>query len=251
MPAYDDRAEFEAAKRDLSLALGADRKAFRASLDAVLAADQHKYAYLWSFLGVPIIQMPADVMALQEIVWQTKPDVIVETGVARGGSLIFFAAMQTLTGDGKVIGIDVDIRAHNRDTIEQHPMSKRITLVEGSSISPDTVARVRALIPDNASVMVALDSDHSYDHVLSELNAYSNLVTIGQYLVVADTLLGFLTEAETPRARSKVWHPGNEPLSAVKAFLDTTDGFDQDAVMNGKLILSASPGGYLRRIGGV
>ena len=246
MTTRDDRAEFERIRRESCMALGDDADVFRASIDMILAADKHRYPYLWSFLGVPIIQLPADVMALQEVVWETKPDVIIETGVARGGSLIFSAAMQTLIGKGKVIGVDIDIRPHNRQTIENHPMSSRITLIEGSSIAPETVARVRAEIPEDASVMVILDSDHSYAHVLAELNAYAKFVSKGQYCVVADTLLGYLKKSETPAARSNIWHPGNEPLAAVKAFLKSSGRFELDPVINGKLILSASPSGYLK-----
>lgn len=241
----DDRAEFEAAKRTSSLALGRDREAFAASIEAIVAADKHRYAYLWSFLGVPIIQLPADVMALQEIVWRTKPDVVVETGVARGGSLILFSALLTLIGKGKVVGVDIDIRPHNRDSIAHHPMSDRIVLVEGSSTAPQTLERVRREIPPGSSVMVVLDSDHSYRHVAAELGLYSDLVTEGMYLVVADTLLGHLTREQTPLARSKAWYPGDEPLSAVTDFLGRTDRFDVDPAVNGKLILAASPGGYL------
>ena len=244
----DDKLNFEAERRANSLALGADAEAFRASVDAVLAADKHRYAYLWSFMGVPIIQMPADIAALQEVIWETKPDIIIETGVARGGSLVFSAAMLTLIGKGKVIGIDIDIRAHNRDTIEKHPMASRITLIEGSSVDPETIARVRSHIPEGSRVMVVLDSDHSYDHVAKELELYHELVTSGQYLIVADTLLGYLSKEETPTERSHVWHRGNEPLTAVKDFLAKNTSFEQDPVLNGKLILSSSTGGYLRKL---
>jgi cephalosporin hydroxylase len=243
----DDRAAFEAEKRENCLALGADAETFRASIDAVLAADKYKYSYLWSFLGVPIIQLPADVMALQEVVWQTQPDVIIETGIARGGSLIFFSAMQRLIGKGKTIGVDVDIRPHNRDSIERHPMSDRISLIEGSSVAPETIEQLKAQIPAGSSAMVVLDSDHSYSHVLAELNAYAPLVTQGQYLIVADTLLGYLSDTETPLTRSKVWRRGDEPLAAVQTFLMSNTDFELDEVANGKLILSASPGGFLRR----
>ncbi|OYW52018.1 MAG: cephalosporin hydroxylase [Hyphomicrobium sp. 32-62-53] len=243
----DDRGAFEAEKRENCLALGADAAMFRASIDAILASDKYKYSYLWSFLGVPIIQLPADVMALQEVVWQTKPDVIIETGIARGGSLIFFSAMQRLIGKGKTVGVDVDIRPHNRDSIEKHPMADRISLIEGSSVAPEIVEQVKEQIPAGSTTMVVLDSDHSYDHVLAELNAYAPLVSPGQYLIVADTLLGYLRNTETPITRSKVWLPGDEPLAAVRKFLETNTNFEQDEVANGKLILSASPGGFLRR----
>jgi cephalosporin hydroxylase len=244
----DDRAAFEAEKRESSLALGADEAVFDAALDAFVAADRHRYTYLWSWMGVPIIQVPADVVATQEVIWAAKPDVIVETGVARGGSLIFSAAMLTLLGRGRVIGVDVDIRAHNRDTIENHPMASKIMLIEGSSIAAETLQAVKAAIPPGAAVMVCLDSDHSRDHVLEELRAYGDLVTPGQYLIVSDTVLGRMTAEQTPTARSHVWLRGDEPLAAVEAYLAETDRFEVDPVVNGKLIFSSSPGGYLKRV---
>ncbi len=242
----DDRAEFEAERRRNSLAMGADEALFDQARDCVTSADRHRYTYLWSWMGVPIIQMPADIVATQEVIWATKPDVIIETGVARGGSVIFYAGMLTLLGKGKVIVVDIDIRAHNRDTIEKHPMANRITLIEGSSIAPETVARVKAEIPDGASVMLVLDSDHSKAHVLAELRALSPFVTKGQFLVVADTLLGRLKPGQTPTARSHFWPPGDEPLAAIEEFLKENDRFLLDEEVNGKLILSSSPGGYLQ-----
>jgi cephalosporin hydroxylase len=241
----DDRSEFEEEKRRNALALGADDAVFNLALQAIVAADKHRYTYLWSWMGAPIIQMPADIVALQEVIWSTKPDVIIETGVARGGSVIFSASMLTLIGKGKVIGVDIDIRAHNRETIENHPMASKITLIEGSSTDPDTLQKVRDCIPAGASVMVTLDSDHSHDHVLAELRAYGPLVTKGQYLIAADTVLGRMSPEQTPKARSKVWYPGDEPLAAVQAYLKETDRFEPDPVLNGKLILASSPGGYL------
>ena len=242
----DDRLAFEAHKREMSLALGRDEEAFRSALDTLVRLDKYDYSYLWSWMGVPIIQMPADVMATQEAIWNTKPDIIIETGVARGGSMIFMASLLQVIGKGQVIGVDIDIRAHNRDTIESHPLAPRITMIEGPSTAPETLARVSAEIPEGASVMVVLDSDHSRDHVLAELRAYGPLVTDGQYLVVADTLLGWGDASQTPTKRSKVLYPGNEPYAALKDYLTETDRFEPDAVLNGKLVLSSSPGGYLR-----
>ncbi|MBD9625590.1 MULTISPECIES: cephalosporin hydroxylase family protein [Ensifer] len=246
MAVEDDRLAFEAHKTEMALALGKDQGAFQQAHDTVVALDKYEYSYLWSFMGVPIIQMPADVMATQEVIWNTKPDIIIETGVARGGSMIFMAAMLQLIGKGKVIGVDIDIRAHNRDSIENHPMSSRITLIEGPSTTAETLARVAAEIPEGASVMVVLDSDHSRDHVLDELRNYGPLVTEGQYLVVADTLLGYGDASQTPTKRSKIWHPGDEPYAALNAYLKETDRFETDPVLNGKLVLSSSPGGYLK-----
>jgi cephalosporin hydroxylase len=245
----DDRAQFSETARAQSIALGKDDVVFEQALDALLAADKYQYSYLWSWMGVPIIQLPADVMATQEVIFATKPDVIIETGVARGGSVIFMASMLELIGKGKVVGVDIDIRPHNRQAIEGHRMAKRISLIEGPSIDAATLARVRAEIPANASVMVVLDSDHSRDHVLAELRAYGPLVTQGQYLVVADTLVGHIDEQRAPKSRSKMWFKGNEPLTALNIYLGETDRFAIDPVVNGKLIFSSSPGGYLRCVG--
>ena len=242
----DDRSAFAQQVRAKSEALGRDRQVFDAAVDVLHAADKYDYFYLWSWMGVPIIQLPADIIATQEVVWATKPDVIIETGVARGGSVLFMASLLELIGKGTVIGVDIDIRAHNRDSIERHPMAKRVVLIEGPSTEPATLTKVAAAIPADASVMVVLDSDHSRDHVLAELRTYGPLVTKGCYLVVADTILGHFDANQTPRNRSKVWIKGNEPLSALEAYLKETDRFEVDPVINGKLILSSSPGGYLR-----
>lgn len=248
MSVKDDREEFNRNSVMQSEALGRDKELFDRSLELVLELDRFDYSYLWTWLGVPIIQMPADVMATQEVIWTTKPDIIIETGVARGGSVLFMASILELIGKGRVIGIDIDIRPHNRASIESHPMSKRVSLIEGPSDTSETLERVKALIPEGASVMVVLDSDHSRDHVLAELRTYGPLVTKGCYLVVADTLVGYVDEANAPRKRSKVWFKGNEPLSALNDYLKETDRFEVDPVINGKLVISSSPGGYLRCI---
>ena len=160
--------------------------------------------------------------------------------------MIFMASLLQVLGKGKVIGVDIDIRAHNRETIESHLLAPRIALIEGPSTAPETLDCVKAEIPEGASVMVVLDSDHSRDHVLAELRAYGPLVTEGQYLVVADTLLGWGDASQTPTKRSKVLYPGDEPYAALKTYLAETDRFAPDPVINGKLVLSSSPGGYLK-----
>ena len=246
MSSTDDRASFDEKARAQARALGRDQQVFEAAVSALHAADKYDYSYLWSWMGVPIIQLPADIMATQEVIWATKPDIIIETGVARGGSVLFMASLLELIGKGKVIGIDIDIRAHSRDSIERHPMAKRVLLIDGSSTDPSVVAEVRSQIPDGASVMVVLDSDHSRDHVLAELRCYGPMVTRGAYLLIADTILGRLDPGQTPQNRSKVWLRGDEPLSAVETYLGETDRFEVDPDINGKLILASSPGGYLR-----
>jgi cephalosporin hydroxylase len=243
----DDRKEFEEHKVAQSLALGKDKEVFQRSIDVVMDLDHYDYSYLWSWMGVPIIQMPADVMATQEVIWATKPDIIIETGVARGGSILFMASLLEMIGKGTVIGVDIDIRAHNRSAIEANPMSKRVKLIEGSSIDTKIVDEVKALIPAGASVMVVLDSDHSRDHVLAELRAYGPLVTSGCYMVVADTFVGHLDEENAPKRRSKLWFKGNEPLSGLNDYMAESDLFEVDPVLNGKLVISSSPGGYIRR----
>ena len=248
MTVKDDRAEFEQARTESIASLGKDKGVFDASVQLILDSDRHRYSYVWSWMGAPIIQRPADIVALQEIVWECKPDIIVETGVARGGSMIFFASLLRMFGkpDGKVIGVDIDIRAHNRDTIEKHPMASSIVLIEGSSTAADIVAQVKSHIPEGASVMVILDSDHSRQHVLNELRAYCGLVTKGQFLVAADTILGFIPPDKAPTYYSKLLAAGDEPLAAVHEFLAENDSFVRDPI-NDKLIMSSSPDGYLRR----
>lgn len=249
MTTKDDRLEFEEHKRQMSLALGKDEAAFRQSLDTLITLDKHDYFYLWSWMGLPIIQTPADIMATQEVIWNTKPDVIIETGIARGGSLIFMASLFAAMGktDGKVIGVDIDIRAHNREAIESHPLSRHITMIQGGSVDADILEAVKAETPAGARVMVVLDSDHSRNHVLAECRAYGPLVTEGCYLVVADTLIGHLTPEQAFTKRSKVWLQGDEPLQALKDYMAESDLFEVDPVLNGKLVLSSSPGGYCVR----
>ena len=246
MTTKDDRLEFEAHKREMSLALGKDEASFQQSLNTLIGLDKFDYFYLWSWMGVPIIQLPVDILATQEVIWATKPDVIIETGIARGGSLIFMASILAAMGNdkAKVVGVDIDIRAHNRESIETHPMSSRIKMIQGGSVDDDVIVAVKAEIPPSARVMVVLDSDHSYEHVLAECRAYGPLVTEGCYLVVADTFIGHLTEEQAFTKRSKVWLRGNEPLKAVTDYLAETDRFEVDPVLNGKLVLSSSPGGY-------
>lgn len=247
MTSQDDRAEFEKTKIAQSLALGKDKAIFEKSSKMFDELNTFDYSYLWSWMGVPIIQMPADIMATQEVIWDTRPDVIIECGVARGGSVLFMASMLELLGNGKVLGVDIDIRAHNRDSIESHPMSKRVTLIEGGSVDEETLAAVRAEIPEGASVMVILDSDHSRDHVLAECRAYGPLVTPGCYLVVADTIVAHLPEDSIARNRSQKLESGNDPDAAARIYMEETDAFEIDPILNGKLVMSSSPGGYLRR----
>lgn len=242
----DDREQYLENRKNKSISLGLDKKVFEQSKDLIYNLDQYDYSYLWTWMGIPIIQLPADIMATQEVIWKTKPDIIIETGVARGGSVLFMASILEMMGNGQVIGVDIDIRKHNRESIEAHPMSKRVTLIEGGSVDDTILKQVRANIPDGARVMVVLDSDHSRDHVLEECRAYGPMVTKDCYMVVADTLVGHLDEKEAPQNRSQVWYKGNDPLTALQDYMLESDRFEIDLEINGKLVLSSSPGGYLR-----
>ena len=195
-------------------------------------------------MGVPIIQYPQDIVALQEIIWRVRPNVIVETGIAHGGSLILSASLlELLGGDGRVVGVDVEIREHNRAVIEAHPMMKRITLIEGSSTDPAVVKRVQESTRGRGPVLVLLDSNHTHQHVADELKLYSPLVTKGSYLIVFDTVIEDLPAA----GRSdRPWGPGNNPKTAVREFLRGTDRFTVEVDIENKLMITVAPEGYLR-----
>ena len=209
------------------------------------------YSYNFSWLGRPIIQYPQDIVAMQEIIWRVQPDLILETGIAHGGSLIFSAAMLELNAacggpaDAEVLGLDIDIRAHNRAAIEAHPMFKRISMIEGSSVAPEVVEQVRRKAAGKRSVLVCLDSNHTHAHVLAELEAYAPLVTLGSYCVVFDTVVEDLPKELFP---DRPWGPGDNPKTAVHEYLKTHDEFEIDRAIDHKLMISVAPDGYLRRI---
>ena len=167
------------------------------SLDWVGTTARHKYTYNFSWMGRPIIQFPQDMVAMQEIIWALRPDIIVETGIAHGGSLVFYASMLELIGHGEVLGVDIDIRQHNREAIEAHPMSKRIRMIQGSSIDPVIVEQVRQRI-EGKKVLVVLDSNHTHEHVLEELRAYAPMTSVGSYCVVMDTVVEDMPEDAFP-----------------------------------------------------
>ena len=204
---------------------------------------KYKYSYNFSWMGRPIIQFPQDIMAMQEIIWQVKPDLIVETGIAHGGSLIFYASMLELIGEGQVLGIDVDIRQHNRVEIEQHPMFKRITMIEGSSIDEEIAKQVYDLAKGKSRILLVLDSNHTHDHVLKELELYSPLVTKDSYLVVFDTVVEDMPEDFFP---DRPWGKGNNPKTAVWEFLKTNKRFKVDKDIEAKLLITVAPDGYLK-----
>jgi cephalosporin hydroxylase len=234
----------------------------RASAAAFLrASTEPKYSYNFSWLGRPIIQYPQDIVAMQELIWAVKPDLIIETGIAHGGSLVFSASMlaqldmceaivagtmlDPASSKRKVLAVDIDIRAHNRVAIEAHPMASRIEMIQGSSIALEVVQKVREIAADYRRVLVCLDSNHTHDHVLAELQAYASLASVGSYCVVFDTLIEDLPAGMYP---DRSWGPGNNPKSAVFEFLKSHPEFEIDKAIDHKLMISVAPDGFLRRI---
>jgi cephalosporin hydroxylase len=206
----------------------------------------YEYSYNFTWMGRHIIQFPQDIIAMQEIIWQVKPALIIETGIAHGGSLIFYASMlELIAGDGQVLGIDVDIREHNRIEIEKHPMAKRITMIQGSSTEESVANQVHEVARGKKQVLVTLDSNHTHHHVLKELELYSPLVTKGSYLVVFDTIIEDMPDDFFP---DRPWSKGNNPKTAVREFLKTNDRFIVDTQIESKLLITVAPGGYLRCI---
>ena len=219
----------------------------KAANDFTTESNKAFYSYNFSWMGRPIIAYPQDMIAMQEIIWEVKPDLIIETGIAHGGSIVYYASLlELIGGKGMVVGIDIDIRKHNRELIEQHPMFKRITMLEGSSIDSQIAGRVSEIAKEYQKVMVCLDSNHTHTHVLEELKLYSPLVTVDSYCVVFDTVVEFLPADYMPGGRP--WNPGNNPYTAVKEFLINNDQFKVDHSIDSKLMISVAPGGYLKRV---
>jgi cephalosporin hydroxylase len=201
-----------------------------------------RLSYEVTWLGVPIIQLPEDMVAMQELIWKVRPDVIVESGVAHGGALMLYASILELLGRGKVIGVDIEIRKYNRLAIEAHPLSHRIQLTENDSLSDEAVDAVRSAIRPGDRVMVALDSNHTREHVRGELERYAPLVTPNSYLVVFDAVMALVADAP---AAGESWDEDN-PLEAVREFLDGNDDFEVDRTFE-RLAVSYCQGGFLRR----
>jgi len=207
------------------------------------ATRPYRYTYGFTWLGIPVIQHPQDVMAWQEILWRVRPDLVVETGVAHGGSLVLSASMLELIGHGRVLGVDIDIRPHNRAAIEAHKLAHRISLIQGSSTDQATADAVYAQANGAERVIVVLDSNHTHEHVLRELELYSPLVKKGSYLLVFDTAIEDCPEDAFP---DRPWGKGNNPKTAVREFLKTNKRFEVDRDIEDRLVVSAAPEGYLR-----
>lgn len=205
-----------------------------------------RYSYNFTWLGRPIIQYPQDIIAMQELIWQVKPDLIIETGIAHGGSIIFYASMlELIGGDGIVLGLDIDIREHNKVEIEKHSMFKRIKMIEGSSTDKQVVTQVNDIAQGKKRVLVILDSNHTHDHVLKEIELYSPLVTKNSYLVVFDTVIEDMPKDSFP---DRPWGKGNNPKTAVWEFLENSDRFVIDKEFEKKLLITVAPDGYLKCI---
>jgi cephalosporin hydroxylase len=241
--------------------MGDDATLAKLTREWMNAANGRKYSYHFEWMGRPIIQYPQDMVAMQELIWSVKPDLIIETGIAHGGSLIFSASMLAMLDvcdaltDGrtydprasgrKVLGIDIDIRPHNRAAIEAHPMAPFIQMIQGSSVAPDVVAQVRDFAKGYRSVLVCLDSNHTHDHALAELEAYAPLVTRDSYCVVFDTVIEDLPKEMFP---DRPWGPGDNPKTAVWKYLETHPEFEIDRSIDNKICISVAPDGYLRRV---
>jgi cephalosporin hydroxylase len=227
----------------------------------LIRAFEQQYMYNFSWHGRPIIQLPNDIVAMQEIIWAVKPDLIIETGIAHGGSLVMSASMLAMIEyceaitEGilidprkpkrKVLGIDIDIRSHNRAAIQAHPLASHITMIEGSSLDEDVVAKVKSFSSDFETIMVCLDSNHTHDHVAKELEAYAHLTSVDSYCVVFDTIVEDLPEDAFP---NRPWAPGNNPKTAVTEFLGLNPNFAVDASIESKLQVTVAPSGYLKRL---
>lgn len=257
----DPHYEFRAEVLQNIKSLGRDQDLQALSRVWVREISRHKWAYNFSWMGRPAIQFPNDAWAMQELIWQIKPDLIIETGIAHGGSLVFSASMlaqldmcdaieagasfNPRESRRKVLGIDIDIRAHNRAAIEAHPMASRIQMIEGSSIAPEVIAQVQAVATNHSRVLVCLDSNHTHAHVLAELEAYAPLTSVGSYCVVFDTLIEDMPAEMFP---DRPWGPGDNPKTAVWEYLRSHPEFEIDTSIQHKLLITVAPDGYLKRI---
>lgn len=241
----DPIAQFNAEKFENIRQLGADADLRKLAVDFIDRSASRKYSYNFTWMGRPIIAFPTDMVAMQELIWEVKPDLIIETGIAHGGSLVYYASLLELIGGrGKVLGIDIEIRPHNRAEIERHPMAHRIEMIEGSSTSAGIVAKVEDVAREHSRIIVCLDSNHTHAHVLEELRLYARLVSVGSYCVVFDTIIEDLPAGFV---KDRPWDIGNNPKTAVRDFLAEGSGF-VDARVDDKLLLTVAPGGFLKRV---
>lgn len=240
--------KFEKQNEKNILKMSKDRNFQKLTKSWFKSSEKFEYSYHFSWMGRPIIQYPQDMIALQELIWKVQPDLIIETGIARGGSLIFSASILQLIGKGSVIGIDIDIRKHNRIAIEKHSMFKRIKMIEGSSIDEKIIKKVNQLAKNKKQILVILDSSHSHNHVLKELELYSPFVTKNSYLIVFDTVIEDISTIKTLSHQKRPWGKGDNPKTAVKSFLNTNNRFVIDKEIENKLMITVAPSGFLKCI---
>jgi len=239
--------QFKEEKKERIQSNGSNVELLAAADTFNVVSNKAQYSYNFSWMGRPIIQYPQDMIAMQEIIWELKPDLIIETGIAHGGSLIYYASLLELIGKGEVLGIDIDIREHNKLEIEKHPMFKRITMIQGSAIDPVIVDEVKKHTEGKQVILVVLDSNHTHEHVLAELNFYAPFVSLNSYIVVYDTIVEKLPQNYLP-GLIRPWGIGDNPMTAVTSFLAQHSGFEIDHAINNKLLISVAPDGYLKRI---
>ena len=252
---------FEKEVKDRISANESNKELKESANEFLKASFQPQYSYNFSWLGRPIIQYPQDMVAMQELIWEVKPDLIIETGIAHGGSLIMNASLLAMldycdaleNGEmldpkkpkRRVLGIDIDIREHNRIAIETHPMANRIDMIQGSSIAQDIITQVHEYSKNYKKILISLDSNHTYDHVLSELEAYAPLTSVDSYCVVFDSIIEDLPADMFP---DRPWGPGDNPKTAVWEYLKTHNEFEIDKSIQNKLLITVAPDGYLKRV---
>ena len=237
--------EFEQRNKKFVNSMNKNKSLLKKSKDWIDNVFDYEYVYHFRWLGRPIIQFPQDMVAVQELIWKIKPDFIIESGIARGGSLIFYASILELLNHGKIIGIDIDIRKHNRIEIENHTLFKRIKLIEGSSIDDSVIHKIKKIIKDKKKIMILLDSHHTEQHVLEELEKYSPFVRSGSYVVVFDTII---EDMKKHHSKNRPWNHGNNPKTAVSKFLKKNKRFKIDKEIQKKLLITSCPDGYLKCI---
>lgn len=238
--------EFRQLNEKSALEMSLDQELQHKALDVLAAADRHRWIHQSTWMGEPVLNLPQDMFALQEIIWRTRPEFIIEVGVAWGGGMLFEAMLLEVLGGKKVIGIDIFIPPDLRQRLSSHgKLSERLVLIEGSSTSADTLDQVKALLGGSRKVLVILDSNHTHEHVLNELRAYAPFIEEGQYLICGDTIVEYMPEQVHV---SRPWGPGNNPATAVKEFLSETDRFLVDEKIDQRLLLSCHPGGYLQAV---
>ena len=266
----DEIKKFEKDCEEEILQQGSNNELKQKSIEWLRNANNHKYSYHFKWMNRPIIQYPQDIQMMQELIMEVEPDLIIETGIAHGGSILFSASMMALldlsdsiknnenyditNSQRKVLALDIDIREHNKKEILNNPFSKYIEMLEGSSIDDSIINKVHNIAKNFKKILIFLDSNHTHEHVLAELNAYANLTSVGSYIVVFDTVIDYLPENHLPNesnpsmSEARTYTKGNSPMSAVREFLKDNENFKIISEIDSKLLISVAPEGYLKRI---